>query len=379
LIFGLSMNCITYPLDVEYCTKEAPRLLGRILRSYDSIVLSEQDKKKILDLGTSSIIYAGLHRSYLDVFSTCPRFLLEGLPFPRPIAGNNLMTPWMRPLMKRFSTFDLPKWGPIVIERNNRDPDYLETFCREIENLLREDQSILAFLEIEIEEHGQRKTFRTGRSYSGRVRRFASSLLTPAINVSKEGKKVYIVPISFSYDFVSEEKNFQKLTRADHFKRSSHSLVSSLGRLYYMFVECRYFSKMYGLGRGNVYIDVGEPILVDPATPKKELAGRAQKEAARCSRVTMPALVCYAINQGAGTRDEIKESIEKLNEVLVRKKLNFQNSPDWKATTDLALDGLVERKIVSNGLEVMKKRPDIVTYYANTIAHHFEPDEVPLP
>lgn len=373
------MTPITYPLDVEYCTKEAPRLLGRILRSYHSIVFSEKDKQKILNLGTSSIIYAGLHKSYLDVFSMCPRFLLDGLPFPRPVAGNNLMTPWMRPLMKQFSTFDLPKWGPIVIERNNRDPQYLETFCREIEDLLRRDQSILAFLEIEIEEHGQRKTFRTGRSYSGRVRRFASSLLNPAINVSKEGKKVYVVPVSFSYDFITEETNFQRLIRVDRLKRSPSHLVSSLGSLYYVFTECRYFHGMYDLGKGNVYIDVGEPIPVAPTVSKKDLARQAQEEAYRCSRITMPALVCYAVNHGAATRDEVKQSIQRLSEVLARKKLNFQYGPDWKANIDLALDGLVERKIISNGLGVTKKRPDTVTYYANTIAHHFEPDEMSLP
>jgi len=42
--------------DAEHCKRAASRIEKLILKSYSSMVLSEENKKKIFDLGTSSII-----------------------------------------------------------------------------------------------------------------------------------------------------------------------------------------------------------------------------------------------------------------------------------------------------------------------------------
>ena len=179
--------------------------------------------------------------------------------------------------------------------------------------------------------------------------------------------------MAVSYDFVAEDGYFPKLVKADKMKKSEKSLTSSAGKLYYTFLELHFFHNMYGLGKGNIYVDIGKPILVEPNVSKKELALRAHEEAARCSRITMPALVCYAISQGRATRNEIEDAAQKLSEVLGRKEVNFDPGADLKKSIELALNGLVGRKIVSDNGTISKRRPEIVNYYANTIAHHFGP------
>ena len=69
--------------DSEHFTKIAPRMERLISKSYQSIMLPEESKKKILDLGTSSIMYTSLHRSHFDYILICGKMFLEGLLCPR--------------------------------------------------------------------------------------------------------------------------------------------------------------------------------------------------------------------------------------------------------------------------------------------------------
>ena len=66
------------------------------------------------------------------------------------------------------------------------------------------------------------------------------------------------------------------------------------------------------LGKGEIYIDVGNPIGVEPNSSKKKLAQRAPREAARCSRVTMPAWVCCAISKEATLRDALQHKQSRI-------------------------------------------------------------------
>ena len=358
--------------DDEHCKSVALKIENKILRSYRSIFLSEESKKKIIDLRTSSIFYASLHKSHFDYIAICGKMFLEGLPCPRTIAGSNLLKGIIGRSVKQFTGIDLIKWGAIPIERDSALPRTIHNLCNRIGALLKANKPVLAFPGIEIATNGNSHTARTGRAYSGEIRKFAPALFSPAINASKQGKKVFIVPISVAYDFVAEEGYFSRLIKADKMKKSENRLVSLMGKLYYTFLESHFFYKMYRLGSGNIYIDTGEPIPVEPKSSKKVLAQRAQEEAARCYRVTMPALVCYAIHKGATTRDELQKSVERYSEMLKAAKINFQTSTNLKESIEGALHGLAERKIISNHNAISVKKPDVIRYYANTIAHHFE-------
>ena len=358
--------------DAEHCMRIAPRIERLISRSYQAIVFPEESKKKITDLGTSSIFYTSLHKSHFDYFAVCLKLFLEGLPFPRTIAGTNLLTWATRRLIKHSTKIDMMKWGAVPMERNSSVSRGLLDICSRIEMLLKDGKSVLAFPEMEIIDRDGKKSIKTGRAYSGKIRRFAPALFRPAINVSKEGKKVYILPISVSYDFVAEEGYFGRLATADKMKKSKNPFAFYAGKLYYIFLESYLFWNLYSLGQGNIYIDTGGPIPVEPNASKKELAQRAQEEAARCYRVTMPALVCYSINEGAISRDQLQRSVERYSEMLKAASINFQPCSNLKESIEGALQGLAQRKIISNHGAISVRKPDVIKYYANTIAHHFE-------
>lgn len=360
--------------DAEYCTKIAPQIERLVSRSYQSVVFPVESKNRILNLGTSSIMYVSLHKSHFDYITICGKMLLEGLPCPRTVAGSNLLKGIIRRSVKQFTGIDLIKWGAIPVERDSAVPRTIHNLCSRIEALLISDKPILIFPEIEIvtNGNGNGNTIRTGRAYSGEIRKFAPALFSPAINASREGKKVFIVPISVAYDFVAEEGYFSRLINVDKMKKSENCLISLMGKLYYTFLESHFFYRMYRLGNGNIYIDTGDPIPVEPNASKKELAKRVQEEAARCYRVTMPALVAYAISKGSTSRDELQKSVERYSEILKAANINFQPSTNLKESLEDALYGLTRRKIISSHDALSVKRPDVITYYANTIAHHFE-------
>jgi glycerol-3-phosphate O-acyltransferase len=318
-------------------------------------------------------MYASLHKSHFDYITICGKIFLEGLPCPRTIAGSNLLVGLIGWLIKHLTGINMIKWGAIPVKRQLSIPRDLPAICNRIEALLKSDKPILIFPEIEMTTNGNGNTIRTGRAYSGKIRKFAPALFSPAINVSKEGKKVFIVPISVAYDFVAEDRYFCNLTKAVTMKKSKNALVSILGKFYYLFLEVHFFYRMYSLGRGNIYIDTGEPILVKANASKNELARCVQEEAARCYRVTMPALVSYAISKGATARSELKKCLEGYASILKKGHANFQPLFELEESIDSALHDLAQRKIISGGDPFLVKKPEVVTYYSNTIAHHLEP------
>jgi hypothetical protein len=359
--------------DAEYCVSVAADIERLILRSYSSMVLPQESKKRILDLGTSSIIYASLHKSHLDYIVICGKMFLEGLSCPRTIAGSNLLTGILGWSVKKFTGINMMKWGAVPLKRGLSISHELPALCTQIETLLKSNIPILVFPEIETSTNGNGNVIKTGRAYSGKIRRFSSALFGSPIKVSKEGKKVYILPMSVSYDFVAEDGYFSSLIKSYKMKTSENRLISLAGRLYYTFLESHFFYNMYRLGKGNIYIDIGQPILVEPNASKKELAQRAQEGAARGSRITMPALVSYVISKGATSKDGLQKSAEHYTSMLRKANANFSMSLGLKEGIEWALGDLTEKRIISsfNGT-ILVKKPQIINYYANTIAHHLE-------
>ena len=333
----LPRNICEDRFDPEHCQRAAPGIERLISNSYRSIVLSEESKKKILDLVTSSILYASLHKSHLDHIVICGKMLLEGLPCPRTIGGSNLLTGIIGRSVKQFTGIDMMKWGAVPLKRGPSVSHELPYTCTQIEAFLGSNKPVLVFPEIESSVNGNGKSIRTGRAYSEKIRKFASSLFSPAINVSKKGEKVYIVPIAVSYDFVAEDNYFVRLAKAANIKKSENPLVFFAGKLYYTFLESHFFYNLYNLGRGNIYIDIGQPILVEPNASKKELAESAYTAAAKSYRITMPALVSYAISRGATTKDELKKSVERYAMILKETKANFHTTLGLDKSVEVAL------------------------------------------
>jgi hypothetical protein len=300
------------------------------------------------------------------------KHVLEGLACPRTVAGSNLLSGITGKLTQLLTRIDMMKWGAVPIKRGSSVSHDLLDVCSRIEEILRSEKPILTFPEMEMTKIGEKLSVKTGRTYSGKIRKFASGLFNAAINVSKKGKKVYIVPVAVSYDFVAEDRYFSKLAKADKMKKSGSALTAFGGELYYTFLEFHFYWNMYRLGKGNIYIDIGQPFLVEPHSSKKELAQRVQKEAARCYRITMPALVCYAISKGVTQKNELKRFLERYAALLNGKNMNVCIPKEPEESIDETLRHLEERKVISNHNEISVKNQEMISYYANTIAHHFE-------
>jgi hypothetical protein len=64
--------------------------------------------------------------------------------------------------------------------------------------------------------------------------------------------------------------------------------------------------------------------------------------------------------------------VERYSAMLKEANANFQPSANFEKSVEVALQSLAQRKIISNHKEISVRAPEIINYYANTIAHHFE-------
>jgi hypothetical protein len=64
--------------------------------------------------------------------------------------------------------------------------------------------------------------------------------------------------------------------------------------------------------------------------------------------------------------------VKKYAVLIQSKNSNFKLFLGLRESVELALQDFAQRKIISNHKEISVRRPEIINYYANTIAHHFE-------
>ena len=371
---GLSTHTSPFPdgFDEEYCRKTVQRIGEGIFHSYRSIQFPEKNKELITGLGSQSLYYASLHKSHFDYIALCYTLFTEGLPYPRSVSGRNLVKGPIAAIMQKRTKINMLKWGAIPLERGGSVSRNLAALCRHLEGILKSGRPVMSFPEMGTVEHHGKNFVKTGRSYTGQARPFAPGLFGPAIQAARAGKNVYVIPISVAYDFIAEDRYFQSLSRSEGLKHLERLIPRLLGRMYYLFLEFSFFSKVYNLGQGNIYIDFGRPIRVDPTVSKKELSQRAFEEAVQSYRVTMPALISYFIHQGITNQSDLTSAVEIGAAKLSASKINFQMLSDVKNAVSQAITDMTKRGLIAGSTDLMVLKPDIIRYYANTVAHHLD-------
>jgi hypothetical protein len=368
------MNSFTLKdgFDEEYCQKAVHKIGDGIFRSYHSIQFPQKYKDLVTELGTHSLYYASLHKSHFDYIVLCYTLFTEGLPYSRPLSGMNLFQGPIGALMEKKTKINIRKWGAIPMERGGPISRNLAILCRHLEGFLKSGKSVLFFPEMETIENRGKPFIKTGRSYTGQARFFAPGLFGPPIQAARDGKAVYIIPTSVAYDFIAEDRYFQSLNQAAILKHADGFMPRLLGNSLYLLTESAFFSKVYRLGQGDIYIDLGRPIRVDPSVSKKELARGAFEEAARSYRVTMPALVSYFINQGITDKTELAQRVENASAKLQSSAVNFQVPEDIRKAFSETLNEMTQRGLLKNGQPLLIRKPEAIRYYANTVAHHLD-------
>jgi len=282
---------------------------------------------------------------------------INSLPYPRIVAGQNLMDGVVGNLIKYITKFDFLKAGAIPIQRSKSKD--LKKFCDVLGNLLAEEKSVLVFPES--------SDGKTGRSYDGKAREFASALFSAPINAALQGKDVYVVPMSVSYDFIPESHLFPALQTSARLRRSKRNTTRLLGNMVYMWLESRSFLyDIFNGGKGNIYIDFAQPINAKDfaKNQRKELALLAQESSLGSYRATSPAILSHVLIHKQS--DDLTLQCKQVEKQLFEKGRNL-------AVTDyhLTINDFLDRNILGwdhRGL-IEIRQPGIVEYYANTIEH----------
>ncbi len=356
--------------DEDYCGKAVRKIERGIFRSYRSIQFSQKYKNLVAELGSRSLYYASIHKSHFDYIVLLYTMFTEGLPYPRPVSGKNLFKGPVAALMKRKTKIDVRKWGAIPMERGGSISRNLVALCRHLEGILKSGKSVLFFPEMETIENRGKPFVKTGRSYTGQARHFAPGLFGPAIQAARDGKAVYIIPTCVAYDFIAEDRYFQNLNQAEILKHADGFMPRLLGNSLYLLTESAFFSKVYRLGQGDIYIDLGRPIRVDPNVSKKKLASEAYQEAVKSYRVTMPALISYFIHHGITNQTDLTSAAEIAAVKLSASNVNFRFLGDVKNAASQAIADMDNRGLITDSQNLIVIKPEIIRYYANTVAHH---------
>ncbi|HVE78136.1 MAG TPA: 1-acyl-sn-glycerol-3-phosphate acyltransferase [Gemmatimonadaceae bacterium] len=350
---------LLYKVSVEY---ERPPAVARIPR--DSIV-----------------IYLANHRSNAD-------YVLVGYVLSGQVAISYAVGEWARafPLEYIFKSF-----GSYFVRRGYREPLYHTVLERYVQLITRNGVTQGIFPE-------------GGLTRDGRLQPGKIGLLDYMIGVARDASfrdRLYLVPVSVNYDRVLEDRSLLRELAA----REGRGRPSRLAQL----AEVTHYVA-WNVGRlltgrwqryGRAAVTIGEPMPLAPwfaeqggdllfTLPRRERLARVQ---ALCDRVmsrigalipvTPVPLACAAIQSlGAPyiSRRALLARMEEMRDVLV--ELNgrvIRADRSVSDTFDRAWRMLRMRRILlpadGDGFVVPERNRELVSYYANSIAHVLGPFE----
>lgn len=227
------------------------------------------------------------HRSMADYY-LLGMFLHElGIGNLRFAAGDNLTKlPLIGPKFRAFGAF--------AVERNGAfKRSYIRRLCEQVVSMIEDNDSIIVFPE-------------GGRSYHGEMLDMKGGVLSAAIVAQARNpqKKIFILPIAFSYERLYELPFFKLLEKGKNLRKRTNPFFKQwLGAVFYFGADLLAVIKLYcnyklGRKQGDIFIDYAAPILIGD-------------------------LVDIAANYSAQSKDEFfahKNSIQLLGETI-REKL----------------------------------------------------------
>jgi len=218
-----------------------------------------------------------------------------------------------------------------------------------------------------------------GLSLDGKVARPRLGILSYiADGFRPEGPDVVFVPVALNYDRVLEDRFLIKahVTGVRRFRPPLMTVVS--GVLGYLWARVR--RKMTVFGTANV--SFGAPLSLRDFAKQHDgdtraLGDELMARIANVIPVVPVPLVCRAMLAGAKTQAEVSAQIDR-DLSAMPEGLRKPN----RDSVQLAGDGLailhrrnlvaVAGSIGSGTFEIKAGEAEVITYYANTIAHHFE-------
>jgi glycerol-3-phosphate O-acyltransferase len=354
-----------------YRTTLKKRVAGYLAGAFEQMPLVEGlEHLAEIPPGTNRV-YTALHKSHLD-YIIIPYMLaipLQQQP-PAIAAGDNLF--------KKFGPLDFDKWiresrGYKII-RTPADERERRTVLKQLLNytshLFGNKEDILLFPE-------------GGRSYTGRTQPFKDAALSIMISAARgAARPVAFVPTDVSYERVPEDRFFPVFqaykNNPSWFRKAGYYALD-----WPMIFAQQFFNKTLGtavLRFGKPYIyaqDSGEKT----NGIKKIISGLLTERCNSLVEITPTALFSRACAQQGESLDKVLRHMEDDAYAAAQagRHISCVKYRSIPQVADRAVRFLNApfRRFVTMKDAVHVRRPDVVQYYANTIAHLFS--EAPAP
>jgi glycerol-3-phosphate O-acyltransferase len=296
---------------------------------------------------THQLIYLPAHRSHVDYLLLSWALHRKGLALPHIAAGDNLNLPLLGPILRRG--------GAIFMRRRFLDDAlYTELFRSYLSLMLQRGHTLEFFLE-------------GGRSRTGRLlpaRRGLLGMTLQAWQAAPE-RPLALVPVAINYDLCLD--NSQYLRELAGAPKTRESLAGLLG------------ASRNLLRRGDgAYVDIGEPLLIAPATHHAPLSGAALgiellQRINACAVATPVARLATLLL----TSDGISCDTAELNARYTRLSALLQALgvalPKRDPSADQAIHAALKRRQLSRigpRISASERQAAGLCFYRNNIAHN---------
>lgn len=358
---------------ISYTTVRVVVLFLRWLwhRIYDGIVLGHVERLHEV-ARDKEIVYVPCHRSHFDYLLLAYIVYDQGLSLPHTAAGINLNFPVIGSILRRGGAFYLRRSF-----KGNRL--YAAVFNAYLHEILKRGHSIEYFVE-------------GGRSRTGRLLEPKAGMLAMTVHSYMQDplRPIVFMPIYFGYEKLIEGDSFiRELSGAEKKKESLVGLIRSVKSLRQNF--------------GKVYVNVGEPVAIDPILDElkpdwreavedederpawmngiiDELGGRIMigiNAAAAVTPISLLATVLLATpKQSIGELELIRQLGMSLDLLQRFKYSDSVTVPDWSPAEVIAHGeklGVIGRSAHPLGdvLSMSEHEAVLMTYFRNNVQHLF--------
>ena len=355
------------------------KLAERVLNLFYKVTVEYEDRAALAALPRDSvIIYLMNHRSNAD-------YVLVSYALAGEVAISYAVGEWARafPLEHIFKAF-----GSYFIRRKYREPLYHAVLERYVQLITREGVTQGIFLEGGLTRDGKLKAPKIG-------------LLDYVFGIARDPlyrSRIHIVPVAVNYDRVLEDRSLLRelASREGRARPSRVTQLGEVGRYVWWNLARLVVRRWKRYGRAAVIIGAPMPItewfasnsdLFDLPRPERlarvqQLCDLVMSRIGQLVPVTPVSLACAAIQ--SFDRDfipraallegmsEMRDTLVELNSRVVRHERSIEE------TFDRAWRMLAMRKVLvasGDGYAVLPRQRELVSYYANSIAHLLGPFE----
>lgn len=355
------------------------RLSRMLLGLFYKVKVEYEDRGAVRRLPNDSVVvYLMNHRSNAD-------YVLVGFALSGQVAISYAVGEWARafPLEQIFKAF-----GGYFVRRKHRERLYHTVLERYVQLITREGVTQGIFLE-------------GGLTRDGKLRPPKIGLLDYVLGIGHDPayhSRIYVIPVAINYDRVLEDRSLLRELDTSTGGRPPGKLAQLREVLPFLFWNVARLVTRRWKRYGRAAVMIGAPVPLAPwyanqpdlfTIPRPdrlalvaELTDRIMERIGALIPVTPVPLVCAAMQSLGGEllpRQKLLTRIEELRDELVELNARVVRADrDVSETLDLALKMLEMRHVVlaqGDAYLVLPRGRQLVSYYANSIAHLLGPYE----